>query len=95
MDKIQDFQAFGEADDTAVSKEASATQPRLRLERAQEAWFDSARACKKLGGLCFDFEFDYCEENFKLVGSIFFLKTENLLQISTSICESDGRKYGL
>ena len=71
MDKIKDFQAFGEADDTAVSK---------------EAWLDSARACKKPGGLCFDF--DYCEENFKLVGSIFFENRESFVDniLSDSHC---------
>ena len=69
MDKIKYFQAFGEADDTAVSK---------------EAWLDSARACKKPGGLCFDF--DYCEENFKLVGSIFFENRESFVDNILSDC---------
>ena len=66
------------------------------------ACLDSARACKKPGGSCFDF--DYCvmyqstDTDSKKTSSsweAFFLKTEHLLLVTTSVCESDGRKYGL
>ena len=88
-----------------MSQETHLSPYRIRVKHAlarprpvfKGACSDSARACKKLGGPCFDF--DYCvmvifKENFKLVGSL-FLKTEHLLLVTTSVCESDGRKYGL